>query len=107
MVRVEEAFFTLPREERETIISHGTALRLCDLKNRHFLAMSKVRDFEAKYQTKLFRLEKEGLPDDADYEMHEDYILWRHWASVAEEISKNTATYSNDIVIIGSRLSMS
>ena len=28
------------------------------------------------------------LPDDASYAMHEDYILWRHWVSVAEEMDK-------------------
>jgi hypothetical protein len=30
----------------------------------------------------LAKLEAEGLPDDADFKMHEDYILWHHWAEV-------------------------
>lgn len=85
---VEQAFLELPQDERETIISHGTVLRLSDLKKRHFLATSKIRQFEDMYHTTLPQLEQEGLPDDASYTMHEDYILWRHWASVAEEIDK-------------------
>ena len=88
-MRAEEVFLSLPREERAVIISHGTALRLSDLKKRHFLATSKVRYFEEKYCMALPQLEAEGLPDDADYEMHEDYIMWQHWASVANEIEKN------------------
>jgi hypothetical protein len=27
-------------------------------------------------------LESEGLPEDADYEMHEDYIEWHYWARI-------------------------
>lgn len=84
-IQAEQAFFTLPREEREVIISHGAALRLSDLKQRRFLAMSKIRQFEETYQTTLVQLEQNGLPDDADYEMHEAYIMWRHWASVVED----------------------
>lgn len=88
-MQTEEVFLSLPREEREVIISHGAALRLSDLKKRHFLATGKVKHFEEKYHITLVQLEEEGLPDDADYEMHEDYIMWRHWSSVAEEIAKN------------------
>jgi len=31
-------------------------------------------------------LDDRGLPDDAGYEMHEDYIMWHHWAAVADKI---------------------
>ena len=91
-MQVETVFSSLPREEREMIISHGTALRLSDLKKRHFLATSKVRYFEEKYHVTLSQLETEGLPDDADYEMHEDYIMWRHWTAVADEIARSIAS---------------
>jgi len=90
-MQTEQVFLSLPSEEREMIISHGTALRLSDLKKRHFLATSKVRHFEEKYHSTLAQLEQEGLPDDADYEMHEEYIMWRHWTSVADEVAKNIA----------------
>jgi hypothetical protein len=87
--RVEKTFLSLPREERETIISHGTAFRLSDLRKRLFLAESKVRHFEEKYKVTLAQLDTDGLPDDADYEMHEDYIMWHHWAAVADKIKKS------------------
>jgi hypothetical protein len=90
--QVEKTFLSLPREERETIISHGTALRLSDLRKRLFLAESKVRHFEEKYKVTLAQLDAAGLPDDADYEMHEDYIMWHHWAEVADKVEKSIAS---------------
>ena len=83
---VEEAFLALPRTEREVIISHGAAIRLSGLRKRQFLAQSKVRNFEAKYRTTLAKLDVAGLPDDADFEMHEDFVMWHHWQEVSETL---------------------
>lgn len=82
---------SLPEAERETIIRHGVALRLSDLKKRLFLAESKLRQFEERYGTPLTQLDHAGLPDDADYEMHEDYIVWHHWATVAQKARQEIA----------------
>ena len=87
---MENAFLSLAPEEREVIISHGTALRLSDLRKRLFLAESKVQRFEGKYRKTLNQMETEGLPDDADYELHEDYIMWRHWTAVAGKAAMET-----------------
>lgn len=83
--QMDEDFLSLSLSERKAIISHGTALRLSDLRNRLFLAKNKVRQYEEKYQTTLSSLEDHGLPDDAGYEMHEDYIMWRHWTEAIKE----------------------
>lgn len=83
--RIEDLFASLGREEKARVISHGVALRLSDLRKRLDLAESRVRHFEGKYGRSLDELEGEGLPDDADYEMHEDYVMWHHWVEVAEE----------------------
>ena len=90
--QVEQTFLSLPREERETIISHGAALRLSNLRKRLFLAESKVRHFEEQYQATLAQLDTDSLPDDAGYEMHEDYIMWHHWAAVADKTKKDIAS---------------
>lgn len=82
---IEGLFFSLPQDERAAIISYGIAIRLSDLQKRLFLAESKVNHFEGKYQTTLVELDSEGLPDDADWEMHEEYILWHHWAEVIKK----------------------
>ena len=52
-------------------------------------AQENVRKFEAKYGTTPDILESKGLPEDADYEMHEDYIEWHYWARVRQK-TQNT-----------------
>jgi len=90
--RIETLFSLLMPAEKASVISHGVALRLSELKKRRFLAESKVRHFEEKYHTTLEKLDAEGLPDDADYEIHEDYIMWHHWAEVLEETEERIAS---------------
>jgi len=82
---IEGLFSSLPQDERAAIISYGVTIRLSDLRKRLFLAESKVKHLEEKYRITLAKLDSEGLPDDADYEMHEDYILWHHWAEVIQK----------------------
>ncbi|PKO22834.1 MAG: hypothetical protein CVU38_07230 [Chloroflexi bacterium HGW-Chloroflexi-1] len=89
--QIEHDFLALPQVERQTIISYGAALRLADLRKRLFLAESKVRYFEDKYHTHLARLDTDGLPDDAGVELHEDYVMWHHWAAVADQVRNDIA----------------
>ena len=86
---VEKNFLSLSGGEREAIISLGAALRLSYLRNKLFLAESKVQQFEKQYGMTLAKVEAEGIPDNADYRTHEDYIMWHHWAEVAVEIKKD------------------
>ena len=82
---MEKAFLALSPEERGAVISYGVALRLSHLKKRLFLAENKIRYFEEKYKTTLPLLERRGLPDDAGFETHEDYLMWRHWVRAFEK----------------------
>ncbi len=88
---IENKFSSLSDEEKVSVISHGVALRLPEWKKRLFLAESKVRFFEEKYHISLAELDTKGLPDDADHEMHEDYIMWHHWIEVVEKAKKQVA----------------
>ena len=83
--RIEDMFSSLRVEEKVNIISQGVVLRLSDLRKRLDMAESRVRQFEEKYGGSLSNLETDGLPNDADFEMHEDYILWHHWVDVIEQ----------------------
>ena len=47
-----------------------------------------MSEFEVRYHTAIAQLEAEGLPDDADYAMHEDYIEWHYWSRVLEQTQK-------------------
>jgi hypothetical protein len=83
---VEKSFLSLSENEREAIISLGAALRLSYLKKRLFLAESKIQHFEKQYGMTLRKIDAKGLPDDADYRIHEDYVMWHHWVEVADQI---------------------
>jgi len=89
--QIEKTFLALPPLEREAIITHGAVIRLSSLKQRLFLAQSKVHSYEEKYQTTLDVLNDSGLPDQAGYEMHEDYLIWMHWAEVVVQCEKDLA----------------
>lgn len=91
LTEIERVFASLPRTERETIIRQGVVLRTTDLQKQLFLAESKLRWFSERYHTTLEQLEANGLPDDASMELHEDYILWRHWATVARQTAQDIA----------------
>jgi len=86
---IEKAFASLPPEEREAIIKYGTAMRISALRERLDLAESKIRAMQEKYRTTPSDLEAQGLPDDSGMEMHEDYVLWRHWAEVADRVRRD------------------
>jgi len=85
---IETLFIALPFEDKREIILHGTALYLSTLKKRLFLAIAKIEQFEKKYQISLDKLDSEGLPDDADYHRHEDFILWHHWADTGKKLKE-------------------
>ena len=93
--QLENTFLALPPLEREAIITHGAAIRTSSLKQRLFLAESKVRSFQEKYLTTLDALNKSGLPDQAGAEMHEDYLMWLHWAEVADKCTRDLTVLEN------------
>ncbi|MCK5118595.1 MAG: hypothetical protein KAJ81_02930 [Candidatus Latescibacteria bacterium] len=88
MEEIENGFTSLSPEEKFAIITHGTALYLSTLEKRLFLAQAKVRQFEEAYGISLSELDARGLPDEADYQMHEDYLMWHHWADSAEKLTE-------------------
>lgn len=78
----------MPPESKTAVIRHGVALYQMTLKKRLFLAQAKIKGFEDKYQIALSQLDEKGLPEDASYEMHEDYILWHHWNETVEKLTE-------------------
>lgn len=86
--RIESLFESLAPEAKTAIIIHGIALYQSTLKKRLFLAQAKVKQLEDKYRTTLSQLDNKGLPEDANYEMHEDYIMWHHWTATVEKLTE-------------------
>ena len=86
--RIEALLNSLPQSEKLAVISHGAVLYLSVLRKRLSFAEEKIRQFEEKYNCSLDELDAKGLPDDADYLMHEDYIMWHHWVDTVEKLKE-------------------
>ncbi len=84
MPRYLETFSVLPEEDRRAIVNVGVAFRRIDIEKKLARAQGIIQKFETKYNTTISEFASIGLPDDAGYEMHEDYIMWHHWAGVAD-----------------------
>ena len=79
----------LSPEEQAKVVEYGAMLRLADLRRQLLQAQTTIKELGAKYQTTLTQLSSEGLPDDAGYEMHEDYILWHHYTEKIVRLEKS------------------
>lgn len=75
----------LPVQEMLSILRQGSILRLPYLEARLHQAGDHVARFEERYRTTLGELSAQGLPDDADYQFHEDFIEWEYWHEVWRE----------------------
>jgi len=82
----------LPTEELTSILRQGAILRLPYLEGRLLQASEQVKLFEEKYSITLDDLKSQGLPEDADYEMHEDFIEWEYWDDVLRETGMTVRT---------------
>lgn len=64
----------LPADELTSIVRQGALLRLPYLESRLLRAQDRVRQYEETYQMTFDQLSRAGLPDDADYAIHEDFV---------------------------------
>ena len=76
----------IPSEELESILHQGALLRLPFLEGKLNQATARVRDFEEKHHITLSKLKQQGLPANANYELHEDFIEWEYWADTRETL---------------------
>ena len=86
---ISDVFESLSWEDLKDIFNIGTTFRLVDLHKRLAQAQQNVHKFETDYGTTLDVLESKGLPEDASYEMQQDYLEWQYWTKVGEK-TQNT-----------------
>ena len=88
----ESSLAELAPDLRQRLVEFGAPLPLTEAEGRLALAERKIEAFEQKYETTLTQLCRDGLPDDASIEMHEDYIEWSGWQRTSEEASQTVAS---------------
>ena len=76
----------IPADELASILRQGALLRLPFLEGKLNQAAGRVRDFEAKHNITLSKLKQQGLPANAGYELHEDFIEWEYWSETRETL---------------------
>ena len=64
----------LSPEEKGLVLGIGSMMRAWEVQNKIDLAQHKIEKLESKYGTSLIALQRSGLPIDADFRMHEDFI---------------------------------
>lgn len=84
MVKVLE-MAALPAKELASIVKQGAILRLPYLEGRLLQAREHIKGFTEQYGTTLHDLRAQGLPENAGYAMHEDFIAWEYWSDVLQE----------------------
>jgi len=86
------SFTELVPEARQRLVELGAPLLLTEAEGQLALAERKIRAFELKYEMTLDQLRRNGLPDDASIEMHEDFIEWSGWQRTYEEAGHTIAS---------------
>jgi hypothetical protein len=74
-------------EELTSIVRQGAVLHLPYLEGHLLQAQEQMRHFEKKYETTVDALTAQGLPDDANYEMHEDFTELEYWNDLLHKTS--------------------
>ena len=72
----------IPPEELSNILKQGALLRLPYLEGRLLQARDNIQHLEKKYNSSLHQIKKKGIPEDAGFQMHEDFIEWEYWDDV-------------------------
>ena len=73
-------------QEWSSVLQQGAVLRLPYLEGQRVHAQNQIQQYEQKYSTTLLR---DGLPNDADYQMHEDYIEWEFWSDKLRRVESD------------------
>lgn len=78
----------LPIQDWDRILQLGADNRVRELQEELKRAEQAIAKFEARFGMSLAKLEKAGLPTNADFETHEAYIEWHSWETCCADLQK-------------------
>jgi len=78
----------LPIQDWDRILQLGTDSRIRELQDELERAEQAITRFESRFGMSLVKLEKAGLPANADFETHEAYIEWYSWETRRADLQK-------------------
>lgn len=82
----------LPIQDWDRILQLGADSRTRELQDELERAEQTISDFEKRFGMSFANLEKEGLPTNADFEIHDAYIEWQSWEIRRADLQKRLNT---------------
>lgn len=84
----ERVFHSLLAVDQMEVMVFGASFHRLNLEKKLERARATIQAMELRFGVTLDRLELQGLPDDAGYAMHEDYVEWRYWQQIERATQK-------------------
>ncbi len=84
---IESTGVKLPAQEWERIIQLGMDGHIKELESELARTIKNIQMLEVKYKMTFARLEEVGLPDNAGWKEHEDYVEWSSWEGYRTELN--------------------
>lgn len=82
----------LPIQDWDRILQLGADSRTHELQDELSRAEQSIAGFEKRFGKTFTDLDKEGLPANSDFEMHEAFIEWQSWEIRCADLKKRLAT---------------
>jgi hypothetical protein len=78
----------LPTQVWQHIVQLGVERHIQELEGQLLEAQQRIAEFEHQHGMSFARLQKVGLPQDADLEAHEAYVEWSSWEGHRVELQE-------------------
>jgi hypothetical protein len=90
---VTESAIQLPIKVWQRIVQLGVERHVQELEAQLEEAQQQIAGFERKFGMSFVDLEQEGLPEDADWQVHEDWVEWSSWEGLKTDLEQQLANF--------------
>ena len=89
---VTDSVIQLPTEVWQRIVQLGVERHIQELEAQLKEAQQQIASFELKFGMSFAGIQQEGLPEDADWQAHEDYVEWSSWEGLKTDLEQQLAS---------------
>jgi len=87
-----DSVIQLPTKVWQRIVQLGVERHIQELEAQLEEAQQQIAEFERKFGMSFVDLEQEGLPEDADWQVHEDWVEWSSWEGLKTDLEQQLAS---------------
>jgi hypothetical protein len=85
---VNDSVIQLPTKVWQRIVQLGVERYIQELEAQLEEAQQQIAEFEHKFGMSFADIEQEGLPEDADWQAHEDWVEWSSWEGLKADLEQ-------------------